>query len=140
LEFYSLVFENFINNKKLWYKTTDNSLFPLPISNTNFDNNTYVNINDNINVNDNVNDNVNLNVNINVCNNNDLIDINFNSNKKEKQKEKEKEKEENSKLFLMLGYVIARGIYDDRLIDFPLNALFWDIVLEKVKKIKINFQ
>jgi hypothetical protein len=69
---------------------------------------------------------------INFNNNKDIIDININNIKKEK----EKEKEENSKLFLMMGYVIARGIYDDRLIDFPLNPLFWDIVLEKVKKIK----
>ena len=44
-------------------------------------------------------------------------------------------REENEKFFVILGYVIARGIYDDRLIDIQLNPLFWDIVLEKVNKI-----
>lgn len=81
------MFENFINNEKLWYKTSDNSLFPLPL---------------------------------------------LNSDKFVSKKH------ENLKLFLILGYVIARGIYDDRLIDIPLNALFWDIVLEKVILVLIN--
>lgn len=69
-----------VEKKDLWYKTTNNTLFPLPLS----------------------------------------------QNGKIK-------KDEISKLFMILGYVIARGIYDDRLIDIPLNPLFWDIVLEKVK-------
>jgi E3 ubiquitin-protein ligase TRIP12 len=40
--------------------------------------------------------------------------------------------EENKKIFTLLGFVIARGLYDDRLLDFPLNSLFWDLVLERV--------
>jgi len=79
LEFYSLIFSNFKENKHIWYKTTNNTLYPRPY-----------------------------------CENSEI------------------KKEEISKLFMILGYVIARGIYDDRLIDFPLNPLFWDIVLEKV--------
>ena len=48
------------------------------------------------------------------------------------------------KLFNVTGYVIARALYDDRLIDFPLNSLFWDLVLERpininsIKKIDKN--
>ena len=41
-------------------------------------------------------------------------------------------REETKKLFTMIGYMIARGLYDDRLLDMPLNPLFWDIVLERV--------
>lgn len=74
-----MVFNNLKENKDIWYKTTNDTLFPLPYA----------------------------------------------SDGKMK-------KEEIAKLFLILGYVIARGIYDDRLIDIPLNPLFWDIVLEKV--------
>jgi len=74
-----LVFNSLKENKDIWYKTSNNTLFPLPYS----------------------------------------------PNGRIK-------KEEISKQFLILGYVIARGIYDDRLIDIPLNPLFWDIVLEKV--------
>ncbi len=43
--------------------------------------------------------------------------------------------EKTIKLFNVIGYVIARALYDDRLIDFPLNSLFWDLVLER----PINF-
>jgi hypothetical protein len=52
--------------------------------------------------------------------------------------------EENLKIFKLLGFVIARGLYDDRLIDFPINSLFWDLALdrpvsyEKIKKIDKN--
>ena len=35
------------------------------------------------------------------------------------------------KYFTCLGYVIARGLYDDRLIDVPINSLFWDLVLKR---------
>lgn len=31
--------------------------------------------------------------------------------------------------FKTLGFIIARAIYDDRLIDFPMSSLFWDILL-----------
>jgi len=31
-----------------------------------------------------------------------------------------------------MGFAIARALYDDRLIDIPLNSLFWDIVLDRV--------
>jgi hypothetical protein len=40
--------------------------------------------------------------------------------------------EETKRLFTLFGFVIARGLYDDRLLDFPLNSLFWDLVLERV--------
>jgi hypothetical protein len=34
---------------------------------------------------------------------------------------------------MLLGFLIARALYDDRLIDIPLNSLFWDLVLDRVK-------
>jgi hypothetical protein len=46
--------------------------------------------------------------------------------------------EENKKIFTLLGFVVARGLYDDRLLDFPLSSLFWDLVLERVSFIYIN--
>jgi hypothetical protein len=39
--------------------------------------------------------------------------------------------EEIKSTFTLLGFVIARGLYDDRLLDFPLNSLFWDLVLDR---------
>lgn len=39
--------------------------------------------------------------------------------------------EEIKSIFTLLGFVIARGLYDDRLLDFPLNSLFWDLVLDR---------
>ena len=42
-------------------------------------------------------------------------------------------KENNKKIFNLIGYIIARGLYDDRLLDMPLNSLFWDVVLDKVR-------
>jgi E3 ubiquitin-protein ligase TRIP12 len=39
--------------------------------------------------------------------------------------------EETKRIFTLLGFVIARGLYDDRLLDFPINSLFWDILLER---------
>ena len=33
-------------------------------------------------------------------------------------------------IFKLLGMVIGRAILDERLLDLPLNALFWDLVLE----------
>ena len=44
--------------------------------------------------------------------------------------------EKKLKLFNVIGYVIARALYDDRLIDFPLNSIFWDLVLERPINIK----
>ena len=41
-------------------------------------------------------------------------------------------KEEIKNLFFLIGYIMARGLYDDRLLDMPLNSVFWDIVLERV--------
>jgi len=35
-------------------------------------------------------------------------------------------------MFKIMGFAIARALYDDRLIDIPLNSLFWDIVLDRV--------
>jgi E3 ubiquitin-protein ligase TRIP12 len=34
-------------------------------------------------------------------------------------------------LFECIGWTIARGLYDDRLLDFPLSSLFWDAVLDR---------
>lgn len=31
-----------------------------------------------------------------------------------------------------MGTVIARAIYDDRLIDLPINPIFWKLILNKV--------
>ena len=83
LEFYSLFAKEIIeNNKNIWYKTEDYSLFPLPLIN--------------------------------------------NENDKDKIKD----------LFKVIGYVIARALYDDRLIDIPLNSLFWDLVLDRPINLK----
>ena len=35
------------------------------------------------------------------------------------------------KLFKLLGYIIGRAIYDDRLLSIPLNRVFWNLVLDK---------
>lgn len=34
-------------------------------------------------------------------------------------------------IFEILGFIIARAIYDDRIIDFQLSSVFWDLVLER---------
>ena len=34
-------------------------------------------------------------------------------------------------LFELLGYIIGRAIYDDRLLDIPLNEVFWCLLLKK---------
>ena len=39
--------------------------------------------------------------------------------------------EECIKLFNLLGYIIGRAIYDDRLIDIPLSKVFWNLLLER---------
>lgn len=41
--------------------------------------------------------------------------------------------EENLKVFTLIGFVIARAIYDDRLVDFPINSVFWDLLLGRVR-------
>ena len=74
LEFFSLVFEKLKEDKRLWYKTTDGSLYP------------------NLGLNDN---------------------------------------EECIKLFKLLGYIIGRAVYDDRLMDIPLGKVFWSLLLER---------
>ena len=79
LEFYSLLCKEFKENKDLWYKTADYSLFPIPIT---------------------------------------RLD--------------EENKKKMKKSFQLLGYFIARALYDDRLIDFPLNSIFFDVLLERV--------
>ena len=83
LEFYRLLIEKLYERKELWYKTTDNTIYPaLGLNNDK----------------------------------NSLI------------------------LFKLLGYIIARAIYDDRLIDFPLSKVFWDLLLNRsVKFSYINF-
>ena len=37
----------------------------------------------------------------------------------------------NIKMFKLLGYIVGRAIFDDRLLDIPLNKIFWDRVLER---------
>jgi E3 ubiquitin-protein ligase TRIP12 len=81
LEFYSLLFQQFKDNKDLWYKYSDNSLFPKPVSH--------------------LSDELRKNL---------------------------------KKTYQIMGYFIARALYDDRLMDFPLNSVFWDLVLERVYK------
>ena len=88
LEFYTLII-NKIKEQDLWYKTTDGSLYPKL-----------------------------------------LIDSDGESEKNEKI----------LKLFNLLGYVVGRAIYDDRLLDIPLSKVFWNLVLDKpilFKNIKI---
>ena len=41
------------------------------------------------------------------------------------------ENESGIKMFKLLGYIIGRAIYDDRLIDIPLNKIFWNLILER---------
>ena len=83
LEFYRLITEKLYENKELWYKTTDNSIFPA---------------------------------------------LGLNNNKKA------------YKLYKLLGYIISRSLYDDRLLDFPLSKIFWNLLLNKgVKLSDIKF-
>jgi hypothetical protein len=49
-------------------------------------------------------------------------------------------KESKCDTFKLLGYIIARAIYDDRLIDFPLSTTFWDIVLDRQVSISNLFK
>ena len=85
LEFYTLIIDKIKEDKNLWYKTTDGSLYPKLLSH--YENN-----------------------------------------------------DDNLKLFKLLGFMIGRAIYDDRLLDIPLNKAFWNLVLDKpllFKNIKI---
>ena len=41
------------------------------------------------------------------------------------------ENETGIKMFKLLGYIIGRAIYDDRLIDIPLSRVFWNLILER---------
>ena len=75
LEFYTLIMDK-IKEEKIWYKTTDGSLYP--------------------------------------------ILLNYNKNN-----------ENILQLFKLLGYMIGRAIYDDRLLDIPLSRVFWNLVLDK---------
>ncbi len=72
LEYFSLVIEEFKNDKSLWYKTTDNYFYPK---------------------------------------------MGINNDKKAIEK------------FKLLGFIIGRALYDDRLLDIPLSRIFWDVVL-----------
>ena len=74
LEFFYLVFDKLREDKRLWYKTTDGSMYP----------------------------------NLGLNNNEECI-----------------------KLFKLLGYIIGRAIYDDRLMDIPLSRVFWSLLLER---------
>ena len=75
LEFYTLIIDK-IKEEKIWYKTTDNSLYPKLLNDEE--------------------------------NNKDIL-----------------------QLFKLLGYMIGRAIYDDRLLDIPLSRVFWNLVLDR---------
>ena len=34
-------------------------------------------------------------------------------------------------IFKLIGYIVARVIYDDRLLDFPISRVFWNLLLDK---------
>ena len=74
LEFYRLMVEKMYENKELWYKTTDKSMYP---------------------------------------------SIGLNNNKRA------------LKIFKLLGYIVGRVIYDDRLLDFPISRIFWNLLLDR---------
>ena len=85
LEFYTLILDKLKEDKRLWYKTTNGSLYPRLLN----------------------------------CNEN---------------------KERDLKLFKLLGFIVGRAIFDDRLLDIPLSKVFWNLVLDKpvlFKNIKI---
>jgi E3 ubiquitin-protein ligase TRIP12 len=46
--------------------------------------------------------------------------------------ESEKDLNKIMSFYKLIGTVIARAILDERLIDLPLNSVFWDLVLERV--------
>ena len=35
------------------------------------------------------------------------------------------------RLFKLMGYILSRVLYDDRLLDFPISRVFWNILLDK---------
>jgi E3 ubiquitin-protein ligase TRIP12 len=35
------------------------------------------------------------------------------------------------KIFKLLGYIVGRVIYDDRLLDFPISRIFWNLLLDR---------
>ena len=78
LEFYRIITEKLYDKKELWYKTTDNTIYPA---------------------------------------------LGLNNNKKA------------IKFFKLLGYIIARSIYDDRLLDFPISKVYWNLLLNKGVKL-----
>ena len=76
LEFYHLIINALREEKELWYKTTDGSLYPR------------------------------------IFKKGTLTQATLNKYK-------------------LLGFVIARALYDDRLIEVPLSRVFWDVVLNR---------
>ena len=42
-------------------------------------------------------------------------------------------------LFKMMGALIGRAILDERLIDLPINSLFWDLILDRVRIISFSY-
>ena len=77
LEFYTLIIDKIKENKKLWYKNNNGSLYPTLLSDKE--------------------------------NNDEIL-----------------------KSFKLLGYIIGRGIYDDRLLDIPLSSTFWNLILHTI--------
>ena len=39
-------------------------------------------------------------------------------------------------LFKLLGFIVARVIYDDRLLDFPISRIFWNLLLDRSVNIR----
>jgi E3 ubiquitin-protein ligase TRIP12 len=55
------------------------------------------------------------------------------------QEHKQEHKIECEKLqliFRMIGSVVARALLDERMVDIPLNRVFWNLVLKRVNKDK----
>ena len=77
MEFYTLIIDKIKEDKKLWYKNNNGSLYPTLLSDKE--------------------------------NNDEIL-----------------------KSFKLLGYIIGRGIYDDRLLDIPLNSTFWNLILHTI--------
>ena len=40
-------------------------------------------------------------------------------------------------IFRLAGMITAKSISDDRLVDLPFSPIFWDLVLGKVRNIKL---
>ena len=107
LEFYTCFYKSILSKGELWLKTNDKSAFPMPLSIK--ERKSFYSHKKSINSNK---DTTKL---THKCLDKDNFDA---VNKKLND-------------YKILGFIIARAIYDDRLIDFPISSLFWDLLLER---------